>query len=61
MKNTSYFILKALFVYKIFKFLSDVFGHVGKRVHKKAKVDPKIYTTWTTNNYNTHIAQHLKK
>ena len=31
MKNDFYFILKALFVLKIFKFLSWLFGHVGKR------------------------------
>ena len=30
MKNAFYFILKALFVLKIFKFLSRPFGHVGK-------------------------------
>ena len=30
MKNAFYFIVKALFVPKIFKFLSRVFGHVGK-------------------------------
>ena len=30
MKNTFYFILKALLVLKIFKFLSWLFGHVGK-------------------------------
>ena len=30
MKNASYFNLKALFVLKIFKFLSRLFGHVGK-------------------------------
>ena len=30
MKNTFYFLLKALFVLKIFKFLSRLFGHVGK-------------------------------
>ena len=29
-KNVFYFILKALFVLKIFKFLSWLFGHVGK-------------------------------
>ena len=32
MKNAFYFILKALFVLKIFKFLSRLFGHVGKRL-----------------------------
>ena len=30
MKNAFYFILKTLFVLKIFKFLSWLFGHVGK-------------------------------
>ena len=30
MKNDFYFILKALFVLKLFKFLSRLFGHVGK-------------------------------
>ena len=30
MKNASYFILKSLFVLKIFKFLSRLFGHVEK-------------------------------
>ena len=30
MKKASYFILKALFVLKIFKFLSLVFGHTEK-------------------------------
>ena len=30
MKNAFYFILKALFVLKIFKFLSQLFGYVGK-------------------------------
>ena len=30
MKNAFYFILKAPFVLKIFKFLSRLFGHAGK-------------------------------
>ena len=30
MKNAFYFISKALFVLKIFKLLSRLFGHVGK-------------------------------
>ena len=30
MKNAFYFILKVLFILKIFKFLSRLFGHVGK-------------------------------
>ena len=32
MKNTFYFILKALFVLKIFKFLYWLFGHVAKQL-----------------------------
>ena len=30
MKNAFYFILKSLFILKIFRFLSQLFGHVGK-------------------------------
>ena len=30
MKNAFYFILKALFILKIFKFLSWIFGHIEK-------------------------------
>ena len=41
MKNAFYFILKALFVLKIFKFSSWLFGHV----EKTAWLRPK-YTTW---------------
>ena len=32
MKNTFYFTSKALFVLKIFMFLSWIFGHVSKRL-----------------------------
>ena len=61
MKNAFYFILKALFVLKIFKFLSWLFGHVGKTAWLENKVNFKIHdvTTWLTNNYNTHVAQYL--
>ena len=31
-KNAFYFILKTLYVLKIFKFLLRLFGHVGKRL-----------------------------
>ena len=63
MKNDFYFMLKALFVLKFFKFLSWSFGHVGKRFDKKDLVGFKIYdvTIWLTNNCNTHIDQYLKK
>ena len=63
MKTAFYFMSKALFVFKKFTFLSWRFGHVGKRLDKKAKIDFKIYdaTGWRANNYNTHIAQYLKE
>ena len=54
---------KAVFVLKIFTFLSLLFGNVAKRIDKKVKVNFKFYdvTVWLTNSYNTHIAQYLKK
>ena len=63
MKNVIYFLLKVGFVIKIFKFLSLLFGQVGKRLNGEAKVIFKIYgaTSWTTNNYNTYNAEYLKK
>ena len=59
MKNGFYLTLKALFVLRLFKFLSWPFG----RLDLKDKVNFKIYdvTTWLTNNCNTHIAQYLEK
>ena len=63
MKNVFYFALKALFVLKVFKFLSDFFSHIEKLLDKKIKVNFKIYDVinWEINNWNTHIAQYLKK
>ena len=63
MKNAFYFVLKALFVLGTFTFLSWLFVCVEKRLNKKAKVNFKIYDVknWTTNNYNTHVAQYFKK
>ena len=48
MKNLFYFILKALFFLKIFKFLSWLFGHIKKRLDLKDKVDFKFHDviTW---------------
>ena len=54
---------------KLFSFLSslnfcpDFFGYLGKRLDKKANVDFKIYVQINseTNNYNTDIAQYLKR
>ena len=65
-KNAFCFMLKAFFVLDIFLsifiFLSRVFGYIEKHLDKKSMVNFKIYdvTDWTTNNYNTHIAQYLK-
>ena len=44
-KDVFCFILKALFVLKIFNFLSLLFwaGHIGKQVDKKVKVNFKIF------------------
>ena len=64
LKNTFYFILKALFVLEIFKFLFRTFGYVGKRLDKKAKVNFKIYddiAKCITSNYDTNIARYPKK
>ena len=43
MKNAFYFTSKALFVLKIFKFLSWLFGLVAKGLDKKDKVNFKVY------------------
>ena len=63
MKNASYFILKALSVLKIFKFLPNFFGCEGKKLDEKVRVNLKICdsATWLTKNYNTHIGQYVKK
>ena len=47
MKNAFYFILKALFVLKIFEFLFRIFVQVGKWLDKKVKVNFKISTSQT--------------
>ena len=63
MKNAFCFTSKALFVIKIFKFLSWPFGHVAKLLDKKDKVNFKFYDViaWLINNCNTHVAHYLKK
>ena len=62
MKNTFYFTSKALFVLKIFKFLSWLFGHVVKRLDKKDKVNFKFYdvTAWLRNN-RIHILPDISR
>ena len=40
----------------------EFFGHVGKQLDNKAKIDLKIYnvTYWERNDYNMHTAQKVK-
>ena len=62
MKIAFYFILKALFILKMFKRLSWLFDNVKKtRIDCQDKVNCRIYdiTTWLTNNYGTQIDQCL--
>ena len=58
MKDDFYFTSKALFVLKIFTFLSWLFGHVTKQLDKKDEVNLKFYdvTAWLANTCNTYIA-----
>ena len=44
-KNAFYFILKALFILKIFKFLSGLSGHIEKWLDHKVNVNFEIYET----------------
>ena len=60
MEYAFYFMLKALFVLKIFKY----FGHARKGLDKRAnKCNFTIYdvTDWITNDCKTHISQCVKK
>ena len=63
MKNAFYFTSNALFVLKIYKFLSWFLGHAAKRLDKKNKFNFKFYdvASCLRNNYNTHIGQYLEK
>ena len=63
MKTAFYFNSKALFVLKIFKFLSWLFGHIAKRLDKEDIVKFKFNdaTAWLTNIFNTPITQYLEK
>ena len=50
-KKSFYFALKSLFILKVFKVLSWLFGHVEKRLDYKDNVDFEIYDvkTWEVN------------
>ena len=57
MKNTFYFMLKALFGIEVFTFLSLLFVYVEKWFDKKTKVNFKIFDVidWRANKHDTHI------
>ena len=57
MKNAFYFTSKALFILKMFKFLSWHFSHAAKPLDQNNKVDYKFYdiTAWLANNRNTYM------
>ena len=63
MKNAFYFILKALFLFKIFKFFVLTFWSCKKTGWLERKINFRIHniTTWLVNNCNTHIAHYLTK
>ena len=65
MKNAFYFILKAPFVLKIFKFCHDFVVTEEKQLDEKNKFKNKFkihdVTTWFTNSCNTHIVKYLRK
>ena len=47
---------------KYLNFAPDVFGEIGKQLHKKVRFNSKIYgVIHCETNYNTGIAQYLKK
>ena len=60
MKNAFYFVIKALSVLKIFKFLSCLFGYEGKRLDNKTKVNLKHYDVITSKQtITTHILANI--
>ena len=62
-KNTFNLSQELLSFSRYVTFYPDIFGYVGKRLDKIAKVNLKNYdvTDWETNDYNTYTAQRLKK
>ena len=63
MKLAFYVMLKALFVFEIFTFLSKVFDYIEKHLDEKYVVNFKIYdvTDWTTNIITLHILPNISK
>ena len=62
MKNTFYFILKALFVLKVLNFLSCFFTMYKNSLIRNIRLISKFVTSQpVVNNNNAHIAQYLTK
>ena len=53
---------KLLSFLRYLDFCPNIFGHVGKRLDKKAEVNFKFYdvTDRKTNNCNKHVVQYFK-
>ena len=60
-KNAFCFILEAVFILKINKFLHWLFGNVELTAWDKVNFKIHDLTTWLTTYENTDIAQHLPK
>ena len=54
--------IRLLFL-RYLNYFANFWGHVKKRLDKKAKVNIKIYdiTDWETNNCYKHIAQYVSQ
>ena len=62
-KYAFYFMLKLFSLLKYLHFCPDFCGQPGERLGKRAKVNFKTYDfkDLTTNKFNTHPVQYLKK
>ena len=61
MKHAFYFMIKAIFVREILTFWLDFLGMYKNCLIRKLRLISKFMTSQTANNYNTYIAQYLKK
>ena len=61
MQNALYFTLKLILFLTYLSFCHEIFAHIRKRLDKKANFKNYDVIHSETNNYNTHIAQYLKK
>ena len=59
MRNGFYFILKALFILKMFKFLFWLFGYIQKTIWLKKQVNFKIYDVTARLTITIHILPNI--